>query len=254
VTFTLLGVVVKLAQKGKLMKVSVILPTYNEAGNIVELVKKIKDNIPSDWDYEIIVVDDNSPDQTFDIVQEAYQDDLAVISHLRTKDRGFAKSIRAGIDVAQGDQILVMDSDFTHDPMQISKMLHVSKVCDIVIGSRFCAGGNMQDAQHYYTSLLYNWFARITIRTQVQDNLGGYFTISRQKLDLLPFDHIFLGFGEYFIRFIYYAQRKNMQIIEIPIVYNLRRKGTKKSHVGRMLFSYTLAMLKLKLNWRCAKC
>ena len=230
------------------MKVSVILPTYNEAGNIVELVRMIIDNIPSDWDYEIIVVDDNSPDQTFEIIQEAYQDNPAVIPHLRTKDRGFAKSIRAGIDVAQGDQILVMDSDFTHDPMQISKILHVSKVCDIVIGSRFCAGGNMQDTQHYYTSLLYNWLVRLILRTQVQDNLGGYFTVTRQQLDLLPFDRIFFGFGEYFFRFIYYAQRKHMQIIEIPIVYNVRRKGRKKSNAVKMLFSYTFAMLNLKLS------
>lgn len=230
------------------MKVSVILPTYNEAGNIVELVKSIIDNIPSEWDYEIIVVDDNSPDQTFAIILESYKDNPAVIPHLRTRDRGFAKSIRAGIEVAQGDQILVMDSDFTHDPTQIGKMLHVSKICDIVIGSRFCAGGNMQDTQHYYTSLLYNWLVRLTIRTQVQDNLGGYFTVNRQKMDLLPFDHIFFGFGEYFFRFIYYAQRKNMQIIEIPIVYNVRCKGAKKSHVGKMLFSYTLAMLNLKFK------
>lgn len=230
------------------MKVSVILPTYNEAGNIVELVKKIIDNIPSGWDYEIIVADDNSPDQTFAIVREAYQDNPAVIPHLRTNDRGFAKSIRAGIEIAQGDQILVMDSDFTHDPTQISKMLHVSKVCDIVVGSRFCAGGNMQDTKHYYTSLLYNWLVRLTIRTQVQDNLGGYFTVNRKKMDLLPFDNIFFGFGEYFFRFIYYAQRKNMQIIEIPIVYNVRRKGTKKSHVVKMLISYTLAMLNLKFK------
>jgi dolichol-phosphate mannosyltransferase len=93
------------------MKVSAILPTYNGADNIIELVKKIIDNIPSDWDYEIIVVDDNSPEQTFDIVKEAYQDNPAVISLLRTKDRGFAKPIRAGIDVARGDQILVMCTD-----------------------------------------------------------------------------------------------------------------------------------------------
>ena len=229
------------------MKVSVILPTYNEAENIVELVRNIIDNIALDWEYEIIVVDDNSPDQTFAIIRDAYQDNPAVIPHLRTKDRGFAKSIRTGIELAQGDQILVMDSDFTHDPTHISKMLHVSKVCDIVIGSRYCAGGNMQDTLHYYTSLLYNWLVRLTIRTQVQDNLGGYFTVNRQKMDLLPFDNIFFGFGEYFFRFIYYAQRKHMQIIEIPIVYNVRRKGTKKSSVVKMLFSYSLRHVESKI-------
>lgn len=230
------------------MKVSVILPTFNEAANIVELVKAVMDNIPQEWDYEIIVVDDNSPDQTFATVREAYLDNPRVVPHLRTQDRGFAKSIRAGIELAKGDRVLVMDTDFTHDPAQIGKMLHVSKVCDIVIGSRFCSGGNMQDVRHYYTSLLYNLFMRVSLKTQVQDNLGGYFTMSREKLDSLPFAKIFFGFGDYFFRLLYYAQRKNMQIIEIPIVYNVRRKGTKKSRVARMLFSYTLAMFKLKFT------
>jgi len=106
----------------------------------------------------------------------------------------------------------------------------------------------MQDVYHYYTSMLYNWLVRLILRTQVQDNLGGFFTINRGKLDLLPFDLIFFGFGDYFFRFIYYAQKKDMHIIEIPIVYNVRRKGTKKSHVVKMLFSYTLAMLNLKFK------
>lgn len=230
------------------MKVSVILPTYNESSNIVELVKAIIPSIPPDWDYEIIVVDDNSPDKTFVIIEEAFRDNPRIIPILRTKDRGFAKSIRAGIEGATGDQILVMDSDFTHDPKQISKMLHVSKVCDIVIGSRFCAGGNMQDVFHYFTSLIYNLFLRLTLGTQVQDNLGGYFTITREKLRLLPYDHIFYGFGDYFFRFIHYAQRKRMHIIEIPIIYSIRRKGVKKSHAAMMLISYTIEMIKLRLR------
>jgi dolichol-phosphate mannosyltransferase len=83
------------------MKVSVILPTYNESGNIVALVKEILKVIPAGIEPEVIVVDDNSADQIFNIIQEAYQDNPSVIPHLRTKYRGFAKSIRAGIEVAE---------------------------------------------------------------------------------------------------------------------------------------------------------
>jgi dolichol-phosphate mannosyltransferase len=230
------------------MKVSVILPTYNEADNIVELIRQIALNIPSNWEYEIIVVDDNSPDHTYQVVQEAFKGQEYVIPVLRTTDRGFAKSIRTGVEKAQGDKILVMDTDFTHDPLEIPKLLHVSEVFDIVSGSRFCAGGNMQDVQHYLASMFYNWLMRIVLRTQVQDNLGGYFIVSRKKLVLLPFDRIFFGYGDYFFRLLHYAEKRGMTIVEIPAQYRIRQKGTSKSNFMRMLFSYTRAMVKLKID------
>jgi len=230
------------------MKVSIILPTYNEAGNIIELVRQITYTIPSNWEYEIIVVDDNSPDHTFQIVQDAFKDQESVIPILRTTDRGFAKSIRTGIEKARGDNILVMDTDFTHDPIEIPRLLHVGEVYDLVSGSRFCAGGNMQDVHHYLASMLFNWFMRIVLRTQVQDNLGGYFTISKKKLELMPFDRIFFGYGDYFFRLLHYAQSQGMTIVEIPAQYRARQKGASKSNFIKMLFSYTHAMLKLKMD------
>jgi len=230
------------------MKVSVVLPTYNEAGNILELVKEIIDNIPSCWDYEIIIVDDNSPDQTFDIVRLAYQDNPAVIPILRTKDRGFAKSIRAGIEIAQGEQIIVMDTDFTHDPIEIPRLLHVSKLYDIVSGSRFSPGGNMQDTKHYIASLIYNWFLRIILRTQVQDNLGGYFIMSREKILVLPLDKIFYGYGEYFFRLIFFAEQCKYSIVEIPAQYMIRKSGVSKSSFFKMLFTYSFAAMRLRIQ------
>ena len=122
-------------------KVSVILPTYNESGNIIDLVNAIIQQIPRDYDYEIIVVDDNSPDNTHGLVRETFQANPKVVPVLRTVDRGFAKSIREGIERAGGDRIVVMDTDFTHDPAEIPRLLHVGEVYDIVSGSRFCPGG-----------------------------------------------------------------------------------------------------------------
>lgn len=230
------------------MKVSVILPTYNEAENIVELVRQIRQHIPQSWDYEIIVVDDNSPDQTYRLVESTFKDDPSVIPVLRIRDRGLAQSIRTGIERARGDQILVMDTDFTHDPAEIPKLLHVAQVYDIVSGSRFCAGGRMDSRRHYLASLAFNWLMRLVLHTQVQDNLGGYFTIQREKLALLPYDSIFFGYGDYFFRLLHYAQRETLSVVELPAIYRTRNKGASKSHFGKLLFDYTKAMVDLRVT------
>jgi len=229
-------------------KVSVILPTYNEARHIVELVRGVIANIPNGWDYEVVVVDDNSPDGTHAVVVDAFKANPGVIPIRRTSGRGFATSIRVGIERATGDQIMVMDSDFTHDPIEIPKLLHVGAVYDIAIGSRFCPGGRMQDAAHYLASMVFNWFVRIVIGTQIQDNLGGYFTIKADHLKRLPHDLIFFGYGDYFFRLLHYAQLEKMSVVEIPAQYLARRSGDSKSRFLRMLWSYTIAVFHLKLQ------
>jgi dolichol-phosphate mannosyltransferase len=227
-------------------KVSVILPTYNESGHIAELVRRVLACVPGDWEPEVIVVDDNSPDRTHDAVSAAFRGNASVVPVLRTTDRGLAKAILAGIERASGDQIVVMDSDFTHDPVEIPRLLHVGAVYDVVIGSRFCPGGRMQDTAHYLASMLFNWFVRLVIRTQIQDNLGGYFTIRAAALRRLPFDMIFFGYGDYFFRLLHYAQRQHLSIVEIPAQYLARRTGVSKSHFLKMLWQYTLAAIRLK--------
>jgi len=230
------------------MKVSVILPTYNEANNIINLINAIMANVPTFWDLEILVVDDNSPDRTYNLVCETFKDNPDVFPILRTTDRGLAKSIRAGIEKASGDQILVMDTDLTHDPVEIPKMLHVGQVYDIVSGSRFCPGGNMDSTKHYYASLLYNWCLRLVLRTQIQDNLGGFFTTGKVKLLNLPLDDIFFGYGDYYFRLLYYAEKNGFTIAELPAQYHTRFKGNSKSNFTKLLLSYTIAVIRLLLS------
>lgn len=230
--------------------VSIILPTYNESGNIVKLVGAVAANIPSGWDYQIIVVDDNSPDDTLGAVTRAFGEDPRVVPVLRTEDRGFAKSIRAGIERASGERIVVMDSDLTHDPVEIPKLLHVGDVYDFVSGSRFCAGGRMVDTSHYLLSMGYNWLLRLLIRTQVQDNLGGYFTARRDTLLGLPLDEIFFGYGDYYFRLLHFVQKSGYSIVEVPAAYLLRSEGKSKSNWGRMLVTYTLGAIRLKRRIR----
>lgn len=232
------------------MNVSVILPTYNEAGNIVGLVEEILSNIPSGVSCEILVVDDNSPDHTYDIAKKAFEGVESVRVVLRTKDRGFARSIRHGIELAAGEYVIVMDTDFTHDPVEIPRMLHVAKVYDIVSGSRFAAGGNMQDTRHYLASLAYNWLIRVILKTQIQDNLGGYWISRREPILALPGDQIFYGYGEYFFRMLHFAQKRGMTVVEIPTLYRARVHGKSKSNFLKMLFTYSRAALQLRYSSR----
>jgi dolichol-phosphate mannosyltransferase len=230
------------------VKLSVILPTYNEAGNIVNLVAAIRENIPSPWAREILVVDDNSRDGTLQLVKDAYGSDPEVKPILRTSNRGLGASIRTGIEAATGDYLLVMDTDFTHRPEEIPDMLHVAQIADLVNGSRFCPGGNMDNSRHYIASFIYNLAVRLIIRTQIQDNLGGFWVGDASLIRRLPFDEVFFGYGDYYIRLLHFAQRAGMKVIELPAQYVERVSGASKSNFLKLLFRYSVMVL--KLAWR----
>jgi dolichol-phosphate mannosyltransferase len=230
------------------VKVSVILPTYNEAGNIVNLIAAIKKQIPASWTREFVVIDDNSQDGTINLVREVYRYDHEVKTVLRTHDRGLGASIRAGIEAASGDYFLVMDTDFTHRPEEIPGMLYVVQIADLVSGSRFSPGGNMADTGHYMMSFIYNLLVRFVIRTQIQDNLGGFWIADARQIRRLPFDEIFFGYGDYYIRLLHFAQHAGMKIIELPSQYCERISGTSKSNFGKLLVQYSVMVLRLALR------
>jgi dolichol-phosphate mannosyltransferase len=230
------------------MNVSIILPTYNESKNIVSLIDEIVKVLDRKDQFEVLVVDDNSPDDTFKIVEERFKNDDRIKPILRIKDRGFAKSIREGIERAKYKQIIVMDTDFTHDPKIINKLLHVGIVYDMVSASRFSPGGDMEDVFHYVASLTYNWLLRIVLRTQIQDNLGGYFTAKREHILDLPLDEIFQGYGEYYFRLLHFMQNRNRTIVEVPAVYISRIKGESKSKFINMAFIYFYEAIKVRFS------
>jgi dolichol-phosphate mannosyltransferase len=229
------------------MNVSVVLPTYNERNNIIDLVDAIEaEASPLVTHLQIVVVDDNSPDGTADAVrQRAQKPGGCVDLYVRTEERGLASAIKYGLQRCQGDVVVVMDTDFNHDPKMIPQMIELLKHYDIVIGSRFVMGGGMEEELRYKFSFLYNLFIRVTIRTQVQDNLSGFFAMRRDKLMALNLDTIFRGYGEYFIRLLYVAWRHHYNMLEVPVFYVLRRHGQSKSRFLNMLRDYTLCVLGL---------
>ncbi len=229
------------------MKITVILPTYNEKNNILLLVDKILKNLFEYKDKEILIIDDNSSDGTFNICRKNLKNNSIKV-FLRTKDKGLAKSIRFGIEKSSGDKIIVMDTDHTHDPKYLGMLLKLSEQSDLVVGSRFFEGGKMTATTHHYLSYIFNIFLRILLRTGVKDNLGGYFCINKKSLNNLDFDKIFIGYGEYFLRLIFFLKRKNVKINEVGVTYNLRFKDKSKSNFFKLLFQYTFEALKLRIK------
>lgn len=226
---------------------SIILPTYNERENIIGIIKLISQEL-KDIDYQVIVVDDDSPDGTGDAVRELFENNPAIEVFIRKGLRGLASAILYGINRAQGEKILVMDTDFNHDPRIIPKMYLLSKDYDIVIGSRFVPGGGMEDKKRYYFSFLYNIFLGILLNSKVRDNLCGYFMVSKKKLEKLNLEDIFCGYGEYFIRLLFYLQKKGCSFLEIPVFYRLRPYGQSKSRFLSMLWHYSVAAIKLRFK------
>lgn len=227
--------------------ISVILPTYNESGNIVELINAIisvtnSKSIVS----EIVVVDDNSPDGTADHVRESYENEDNVRLVVRKSERGLATAIMRGVTEASHDMIVVMDTDFNHSPNVIPLMIKYLDDFDIVVGSRFVGGGGMKGPQsRYWGSYLFNAFIKLMLGVRSNDNLSGFFAARRSLLTEMPLDRIFQGYGDYFIRLLYLVSRNGSSILEIPVVYEERFSGASKTQFLRHLIDYIHTVIKL---------
>jgi len=230
--------------------ISVVLPTYNEKGNIVELINEIIKNIKLlGMNYEILVVDDNSPDGTASFVMQEFNNDINVKTIVRSNEKGLASAIKKGITESTGTIVIVMDTDFNHDPKLIPQMIRFLDYYDLIIGSRFTMGGDMYSRFRYYCSFIYNLIIRVILHTQIQDNLSGFFSIKKDKLIQLDYSQIFWGYGDYFFRLLFYSERLKFNILAVPVIYKQRKYGQSKTSFARTLFKYTKEVICLRLKY-----
>lgn len=230
-------------------KTSIILPTYNERDNIVELVQAIHHHLESrGFNYEVVIVDDDSPDGTADEVRAAFAADPRVHLHVRTRERGLATALRYGAEHSDGEVLVFMDTDFNHDPAMIPQLIKFLEYYDVVIGSRFVMRGGMEDGGRYGFSFIYNLGLRFLFGTRVWDNLSGFFAIYRDKLLDLDLDQVFYGYGDYFIRLLMVGWRRGWHMLEIPVFYRLRMHGHSKTQFLSIFTQYTVAILRLRIK------
>lgn len=226
-------------------RVSIILPCFNEIENLPHLIQTIHQTLNA-WDHEIIVVDDNSPDGTFQFLQNNPTDYLRVFQ--RESDPSLAKSIRFGIEQSVGDYIVIMDSDFNHRPEELPVMLANLEHFDCVMGSRFIYGGKMNTRARHLASWFFNIFVRIVTKKFVTDNLYGYIAIRRAALIQLNFEDIFWGYGDYCIRFMYYLQCKKYSILQVPSILGERKGGQGNSAFIKTFNQYFKETIKLAIK------
>jgi dolichol-phosphate mannosyltransferase len=231
------------------LKASIILPTYKEKDNIVELIQAIFDHLhPNGLDFEVVVVDDNSPDGTAEVVRQNFGGDERVKLFVRTTERGLATAIRYGIDHSEGEILVFMDTDFNHDPKLLPQMIKFLEYYDIIIGSRFVMAGGMEDRFRQFSSQIYNYAIRLLFGTPVHDNLSGFFSIYRHKLETMDLDQIYYGYGDYFIRLLMVAHKRGYNMLEVPVFYRLRMHGHSKTQFLSIFKQYSWALLNLRLK------
>lgn len=225
------------------VRVSIILPTLNERDNIGLLIPALRNCLSGNHDLQFIIVDDSSTDKTADYALPHLNPSIDCVIR-RKSPRSLAGSILEGLRVAEFEQVLVLDTDFTHDPGDARLLLSIAPFFDVVIGSRFVPGGGMESLRHYRASATFNLLVRFLMGSQIRDHLGGFWTARKSAIVNFLTENIFTGYGDYSISLLHQLQLGKNRIIEVPTIFRSRKLGISKSKFTRMIFTYLLTAIR----------
>jgi len=217
------------------VKITVVLPTYNEAENLPKLVSALF-SLP--LELSVLVVDDNSPDGTWKIAEELSEKYLGRLHVLRRSEKlglksayvgGFAKALETGADA-----VVQMDADFSHDPIVLTEMARCIESCDLVIGSRYVEGGSLAHRWPLWRKMLSafgNMYARVILGFPLHDVTTGYRMWRRDALIGIPLDRIRSSGYVFLVEMAYLAYLMGYNIVEVPIHFSDRRWGKSKMSI-----------------------
>ncbi|MBF0529354.1 MAG: glycosyltransferase [Deltaproteobacteria bacterium] len=220
-------------------KILIFTTCYNEAANIGPLIDDIAFVAPG---ADILVIDDSSPDGTWQVVEKKKEQYPQLRAILRPGKLGIGSAHKYAIFYAMRegyDTLLTMDADFSHDPQDIPALLQMSGPDAFVIGSRYCRGGKSDyQGSRAYISRLGNWLARTLLRLEIKE-LTTYFRVFDVKsLYSLPWRKIKSDGYSYGMQLIYYLSRSGVALKEAPIHFKNRKAG--KSKIPKMQVIYSL--------------
>ena len=212
--------------------VSIILSTFNEKLSIEFTISELIKYLPG---VEIIVVDDNSPDGTLEVLKKINYENLKIFSRKKTK--GLASAFLLGLINTSGDIIGWLDSNMGDTAKKFPEMLQNLKGADIVILSRYVAEGkDERNKIRVIASYLLNKFSKLILRSKINDLSSGIFLMKREVLnDVVP---VAKGHGEFMMEFLYKAEKKGNKIIEIPYIQPIDIEGHSKSFPNIAKFLY----------------
>lgn len=228
------------------MRTTVVIPTYNEAENLPALVQALL-SLPV-GDLRVLVVDDASPDGTGELAEALSRQEPQRVQVLHRPAKlglgtayiaGFRQALADGADV-----IVQMDADFSHSPEDIPRLLEALADCDVAVGSRYVAGGRLDERWSWWRFLLSWWansvYARFILGLKVRDATAGFKAWRRSALEAIDLEAIRSNGYVFQVEMAYVAQRLGLRVREIPIYFEDRRIGRSKMSVP----------IKLEAAWR----
>jgi dolichol-phosphate mannosyltransferase len=226
------------------MKLSVISPTLNEALNVPTLVEQLQRTL-RDLDYEILIVDDNSPDLTWSVAEHISLRDSRVRTLRRMKNHGLGMAVIDGFSAAEGDMLACIDADLQHDPSILPKMieeLQAGKDINIVVGSRHVKGGGFGNWSRWrrFESWCANKVAQLLLGFELKDPMSGYFLVWRKDFNRVQEQLSESGFK---ILLEILAKLRTSRVKEVPYTFRPRAVGESK-------LSCKIVLLYFRQLWR----
>jgi dolichol-phosphate mannosyltransferase len=208
----------------------VILPTYNEAGTITEVVERVLASTP---DVDVLIVDDNSPDGTGDIADRLAAGEPRVEVMHRPGKGGLGPAYLAGFALGLArdyDALIEMDSDLSHDPADVARLLAGASSADLVIGSRYVPGGDTLNWSAFRRRLSRagTLYAKTLLGLPLSDATSGFRCYRRAVLEAIPLGEIHSEGYAFQIELAWRAWTMGFRTVEIPIVFTERREGASK--------------------------
>jgi dolichol-phosphate mannosyltransferase len=211
-----------------------ILPTYNEAENIERLVRAVLPQLArTGAPHRVLIVDDGSPDGTGEIADRLAGELPEVRVLHRPRKQGLGRAYLAGFEaaLAEGAElVLEMDSDFSHDPVDVPRLIAAADAADLVLGSRYVPGGGVTNWGRVRRALSRggSWYARVLLGVPVRDLTGGFKCFNRRVLEGIDLDAVHAdGYG-FQIELTYRAIQAGFTVTEVPILFRERREGHSK--------------------------
>ncbi len=208
-----------------------VLPTYDEAENVEAFVEAARAKLPASA--RVLIVDDSSPDGTGAIAERlAGRHDNVDVLHREVKEglgpayiAGFRHALAAGAGL-----VLEMDSDFSHDPAYLPRLLEAARRADVVLGSRYVDGGGVSDWGPLRRAISRGGsvYARLILGVDVEDMTGGFKCFRREVLAAIDFDSIQARGYAFQVEMTYRAIRAGFKVVEVPIVFRDRQAGHSK--------------------------
>ena len=232
------------------MNTLIISPTYNEKKNIATLIKSV---FSIDENYHILIIDDNSPDGTANIVKELQLKYKNLFLEERPGKAGLGTAYKYGFNWAlrrNYENIIQMDADLSHDPKEIKEMVRLLNNYDLVIGSRYIDGVSVVHWPIKRLILSYgaNVYARIITGLPIKDSTGGFKAWKRKVLDSIDLNGVKSQGYSFQIEMNWRAWQKKFSIVEHPIIFSDRTIGESKMS-KKIMFEAVIVIWRMRI-WK----